>query len=112
VARSLVLNILTPAGALVSGRSIGWLQARLADGGSIGIWPGHAALLAETVGGAVRFLDGSQQQSLDLQAGILHIDAGGATILTPGVVPGSALPEAADAAPNTQVTAATGAGGT
>jgi F0F1-type ATP synthase epsilon subunit len=106
VAKSLVLSVLTPAGPLASDRRIGWLQARLADGGSIGIWPGHAPLLAETVSGTVRFLDGSRERSLDLQAGILHIDASGATILTPGEVSASGPPKAADLAPESQMSEA------
>ena len=88
--RSLRLNVLAPDGPLVHDEHVSWIQARLADGATIGIWPGHAPLLAETVAGLVRYLvrysDGEVEHSLLLRAGLLHIDSTSATVLVPGAV--------------------------
>jgi hypothetical protein len=46
---SLRLIVTTPAETILDVPDVRWVQARLADGGGIGIWPGHAPLLAETV---------------------------------------------------------------
>jgi F-type H+-transporting ATPase subunit epsilon len=86
VTRSLRLSILTPTEPVVLADDIAWLQARLADGGSIGIWPGHAPLIAETVCGPVRYSDGSGEHRVELQAGLLHVESGGVVILVPGVL--------------------------
>jgi F0F1-type ATP synthase epsilon subunit len=86
VARTLRLSVLAPAGPLVSAEEVAWIQARLADGGSIGIWPGHAPLLAETIDGPLRYSDGASEYALELRAGVLHIDSVGATVLIPGTV--------------------------
>ena len=86
VTRALRLSVLTPAGPLVSAEEVAWIQARLADGGSIGIWPGHAPLLAETIDGPLRYSDGASEHALELRAGLLHIDSIGATVLVPGSV--------------------------
>ncbi len=83
MARSLRLKVLTPAGTLVD-EAVAWVQARLADGGTIGIWPRHAPLVAETVNAQVRYADELGEHSLELEAGILHIDPAGVIILTPG----------------------------
>ena len=84
MARSLRLSIISPTDPLVINQEVAWLQARLADGGSIGIWPGHAPLLADTVAGPIRYSDGESEHTLELPAGVLHIDSTGATLLIPG----------------------------
>ena len=63
------------------------MQARLTDGATIGIWPRHAPLIAETVEASVRYADAAGEHSIKLRAGILHVDAGGVIVLTPGRVP-------------------------
>jgi F0F1-type ATP synthase epsilon subunit len=60
------------------------VQARLADGGGIGIWPGHAPLIAETASAPLRYADETGEHSLSLKAGILHIEKTGVTVLTDG----------------------------
>ena len=78
------LTVLTPAETVLDVGQVAWVQARLADGGPIGIYPGHAPLIAETVTAPLRYADPSGEQALDLEAGILVIDAGGVTVFTSG----------------------------
>lgn len=84
--RSLRLTVLTPTARLVRSKAVDWVKADLADGGSIGIWPGHAPLVAETVDGPLRYGDESGERRLGLRAGVLHIDSAGVTVLVPGRV--------------------------
>lgn len=79
------LTVLTPAETLLDVEGVAWAQVRLADGGGIGIYPGHAPLLAETVTASLRYADQSGEHVLDLEAGILQVDRGGVTVLTSGV---------------------------
>jgi len=84
MARPLRLTVLTPAETLLAVGKAAWVQVHLADGGGIGIYPGHAPLLAETVGAPLRYADPSGEHALDLEAGILEVDGDGVTILTSG----------------------------
>jgi len=79
------LRVLTPAETLLDVEGVAWAQVRLADGGGIGIYPGHAPLLAETVTAPLHYADQSGEHVLDLEAGILQVDCGGVTVLTSGV---------------------------
>jgi len=78
------LTVLTPAEALLDVEKVAWVQARLADGGGIGIYPGHAPLIAETVTAPLRYADTSGRHTLDLEAGILQVEPGGVTVFTSG----------------------------
>jgi F0F1-type ATP synthase epsilon subunit len=78
------LTVLTPAETVLEVEKVAWIQARLADGGGIGIYPGHAPLTAETVSAPLRFADPSGERAVDLEAGILLVDADGVTIFTSG----------------------------
>lgn len=82
--KPLHLTVLTPARTLLNVEGAAWVQARLADGGGIGIHPGHAPLLAETVTAPLRYADPSGEHTLDLEAGILQIKRGGVTVFTSG----------------------------
>jgi len=84
MAEPLRLTVLTPAEALLDVEEVAWVQARLADGGGIGIYPGHAPLIAETVTAPLRYADASGQHALDLKAGILQVEPGGVTVFTSG----------------------------
>jgi F-type H+-transporting ATPase subunit epsilon len=84
VIKRLRLAVLTPAETLLDAGEVAWVQARLADGGGIGIYPGHAPLIAETVTAPLRYADPSGEYTLDLEAGILQVDHDGVTILTSG----------------------------
>ena len=56
------------------------MQAQLSDGGPIGVYPGHAPLLAETVAAPLRYQDPSGEHALDLSAGILQVSSDGVTV--------------------------------
>jgi F0F1-type ATP synthase epsilon subunit len=79
------LTVLTPAQILLHVREAAWLQARLSDGGGIGIYPGHAPLLAETVTAPVHYADRLGEHTLQLEAGILQVERDGVTIFTSGM---------------------------
>jgi F0F1-type ATP synthase epsilon subunit len=79
------LTVLTPTQTLLDVRGVAWIQVQLADGGGIGIWPGHAPLLAETVAAPLRYADALGEHALDLEAGILQIARDSVTIFTSGL---------------------------
>jgi F-type H+-transporting ATPase subunit epsilon len=79
------LTVLTPAEKLLDAEGVAWVQARLADGGGIGIYPGHAPLLAEMVSAPLRYADESGEHTLDVEAGVLEIGRDSVTILTGGL---------------------------
>jgi F-type H+-transporting ATPase subunit epsilon len=81
---SLRLMVLTPARTLLDVEGVARVQAQLADGGPIGIYPGHAPLLAETVPAPLRYADRSGEHALDLDAGILQVSDEGVTVLAGG----------------------------
>ena len=80
--KSLRLTVLTPAETLLDVAEVAWVQVQLSDGGGIGIYPGHAPLLAETITAPLRYADGLGEHVLDLEAGILQVERGGVTIFT------------------------------
>ncbi|MGQ9493092.1 MAG: F0F1 ATP synthase subunit epsilon [Anaerolineae bacterium] len=79
------LVVLTPVETLLETSGVQWIQVRLADGGEIGIWPGHAPLLAETVTAPLRYADDTGEHRISIQAGILHITPGEVFIYTTGL---------------------------
>jgi F-type H+-transporting ATPase subunit epsilon len=79
------LTVLTPAQALIDVEEAQWVQARLADGGGIGIYPGHAPLIAETVTAPLRYADPTGEHTLELESGILQVQSDGVTIFTSGL---------------------------
>jgi F0F1-type ATP synthase epsilon subunit len=79
------LTVLTPVEALLEDVEVAWIKAQLAGGVPIGIWPGHASLLAETVPAPLRYAGADGEEHLALQAGILRIKPSGeVTVLTGG----------------------------
>ena len=87
---SLRVTVRTPGGTLLEVDGVRWVQAQLADGGGIGIYPGHAPLLAETVAAQVRYLTGDGEHGLPLEAGILQVSPGAVSIHTTGLASGLA----------------------
>jgi len=75
--KPLRLTVLTPTETLLDVEGVAWVQSHLADGGGIGIYPGHAPLLAETVTAPLRYAGPSGEHTLDLEAGILQVDGDG-----------------------------------
>ena len=93
--RRLHLMVVTLTGPLADVPDASWVQARLADGGSIGIYPGHAPLLAETQPGALRYASRSAgEASLELEGGILQVERERVTVFTAGRL--GAVPTPAD----------------
>lgn len=76
----LQLRVLTPAETLLDAVNVRWVRAELADGAGIGIWPGHAPLLAETVAAPLRYADQRGEHSLALSAGVLCVANGRVTV--------------------------------
>jgi F-type H+-transporting ATPase subunit epsilon len=74
------LTVLTPEQTLLDIHRVAWVQAQLADGGPIGVYPGHAPLLAETVAAPLRYQDPSGERTFDLNAGILQVSGEGVTV--------------------------------
>jgi F0F1-type ATP synthase epsilon subunit len=84
VARSLYLQVLTPAKTLLQVNAARWVHVRLADGAGISIYPGHAPLLAETITTSMRYADASGEHEFDARAGILKIENNHVTLFTSG----------------------------
>lgn len=98
--KSLRLIILTSAGALLDVPDVTWVQARLADGGGLGVYPGHAPLLAETQTAALRYgVAGKERQTERLEAGILRVTPGHVLLLTGGAPSEGAVNASAPDAP-------------
>lgn len=85
------LTVMTPAQTLLETEGVTWVQARLADGGPIGIYPGHAPLLAETVTAPLHYANASGEHAIDLDAGILQVGSEGVTIFAGSAKPGEGL---------------------
>lgn len=88
------LQVWTPGETILETEGVRWVQAQLADGGGIGVRPGHAPLLAETVTAPLRYADTEGEHVLDLEAGILQIELGSVTVYTSGRTRGSQVQEA------------------
>ncbi len=97
MARSLELQVLTPAKTLFHAEEVKWVHLRLANGTGISIYPGHAPLLAETVTAPLRYVDGAGEHTLHPEAGILQVDDNLVTVFTSG------SPEAGETATPTVV---------
>jgi len=82
--KPLRLTVLTPTETLLDVEGVAWVQSHLADGGGIGIYPGHAPLLAETATAPLRYASPSGEHTLDLEAGILQVDGDGVMVFTSG----------------------------
>jgi F0F1-type ATP synthase epsilon subunit len=82
----LTLRILSPDGINIERTGLYEVSVPLADGGSIGIKPGHAPLIAETVQGAVKFRSESGKNSIDLLPGVLDIRDNTVIILSAGEI--------------------------
>jgi len=78
------LVVQTPAATLLEVTGVRRVQVQLVDGGGIGIYPGHAPLIAETVTAPLRYEDESGEHNVRLYAGILQVAPGLVTIQTTG----------------------------
>jgi F0F1-type ATP synthase epsilon subunit len=80
------LKVLTPEGAILEVDQLTSVNVPLIDGGTIGIKPGHAPLIAETIKGFVRFDTETDQKSIELHPGVLDIRDNLVLILTAGEI--------------------------
>ena len=96
VIKPLRLVVLTPAETLLDVVEVAWVQVQLSDGGGIGIYPGHAPLLAEMVTAPLRYADEWGEHALDLEAGILQVEPDGVTIFTSGLAQTSEVSETSE----------------
>ena len=78
------LLVLTPEETLLETEKAGKVRLALADGGSIGIHPGHHPLLAETQDGPVEYGEEDYTEAVPVRAGILHVETDQVTIYTSG----------------------------
>jgi F0F1-type ATP synthase epsilon subunit len=86
------LIVKTPVEVLLDKRRISKISVRLADGGGLSIYPGHAPLLAETVKGPLRYQDPAGEHELALGGGVLHVTREAVWLLVPGKLRREALP--------------------
>ena len=86
LSKSLSLRILSPDGTILERDQLVSVSVPLSDGGSIGIRPGHAPLIAETLRGAVRYQTTEDQNQIDVHPGVLEIREDTIVILTAGEV--------------------------
>jgi len=75
----LALSILSPERVLYDGEAE-WVQVPLVDG-LIGIWPGHAPLIASLGRGRVQWETGQGVQDLPVAGGMLRVDTGRCVVL-------------------------------
>lgn len=82
----LTLRILSPDGISIEKTELTSISIPLADGGGIGIKPGHAPLIAETVRGTIRFNSELGEDSIEVHPGVLEIRENSVIILSAGKV--------------------------
>ncbi len=71
------LDVLSPVETILAVEKVAWVQVQLADGGGLGIYPGHAPLVAETSPAPLRYQDADGEHTVDLESGVLHIKSQG-----------------------------------
>jgi len=82
----LTLRVLAPEGVIFEKHNLTGVNVPLVDGGTIGIKPAHAPLIAETIASEVTYQTKELEGSIQLHAGILDIRDNLITILTAGEV--------------------------
>jgi len=84
MADPLRLRVMTPSETLLDVEEVTHIRLFLSDGGSIGLKPGHASLMAETISGSLAYMIGEREYQFPAQAGILFIERETVTIFTSG----------------------------
>jgi len=82
----LSLKVLTPEGLIFEEADLSAINVPLADGRPIGIRPGHAPLIAETVKGSIHIRSAKKEDKIHLHAGVLDIRDNKVILLTAGEV--------------------------
>lgn len=91
------LQIISPE-RVVYEEEVDWLQVPLSDG-LLGVWPGHAPLIASLSSGAIRFHVDDEIKEMAVGEGILRVDRGRCIVLTGVPVPEQTSDVASDALP-------------
>ncbi len=93
------LQIISPERTVYE-EEVDWLQVPLADG-LLGIWPGHAPLIASLSQGAIRFHVDGDIEEMAVGEGILCVEKGRCVVLTGAPVVEEAVSNvASDALPS------------
>jgi F0F1-type ATP synthase epsilon subunit len=82
----LKFRVLTPEGPILEVDQLTSVNIPLADDCPIGIRPGHAPLIAETIKGIVHYRGPEKKGEIKLHAGILNIRDNEIIVLSPGEV--------------------------
>ncbi len=77
------LLVVTPERIIFNG-TVRWVQIPLRDG-LLGVWPGHAPLIASLQPGELVLDDGTEEQSIPVPGGILRIDVERCVVLAGGL---------------------------
>ena len=77
------LLVVTPERIVFSG-AVRWVQIPLRDG-LLGVWPGHAPLIASLQPGELVLDNGAEEQTISAPGGILRIDVERCVILAGGL---------------------------
>jgi F0F1-type ATP synthase epsilon subunit len=80
--RALRLRVVTPVETLLEVEEANWVHVQLADEAGISIYPGHAALLAQSVSAPLRYADASGNHIFDVAGGIVQVEGDDVTVLT------------------------------
>ena len=83
MAELFLLTVWTPGETLLEVNGVLKVSVMLADG-SIGIYPGHTPLLAETAAGPLQYFDETGEHHVDLEMGILQIEQHQVAVFTSG----------------------------
>jgi len=79
---ALRLRVLTATEVLLEDEELRWVKAQLADGAPIGIYPGHAPLLAEVVPSLLRYADRQGEHTREVRRGVLYVREDQVTVFT------------------------------
>ena len=86
MAEALRLTVWTPSETVVDVEQVQWVHVKLSGAKAITIWPGHAALLAETSTEALRYADAGGTHAIDLPSGVLQVRDGVVSLFLAGTL--------------------------
>ncbi len=82
----LTLRVISPERIILEKEGLNAVNIPLADGYPIGIRPGHAPLIAETIKGIVQYRTNQQENEIHLHAGVMNLRENIINVLTAGEV--------------------------
>ena len=75
------LRVWSPAETVIDVQEVLWVHVALGQARPLTIWPGHAALLAETTGEDLSYADGAGTHTVELAPGMLQVSGNEVLIL-------------------------------